>query len=225
MIDIIIDIFFQLVDLYQQFFGVPEGVTYALFGSKKRKKAKKKLASLDNLTADIDVDVDIPDDQNSDFDTSELVEGDVIPGTDTPEVPFLPSFPYLGNQIILNSGRLHLNANKEFILLNAKQSISLAAPGSINIDTEGAFVVNAQKVRLGIGEAANHPLVYGDELIKLLDQMQLYLQKAIVSLKESKDSTGAYIDGVIVAAEHLSALNKSIDVSKITLLSERNFTQ
>ncbi len=36
MIDIIFDIFNQLIDFYQQFLGVPAGVTYALFGSTKR---------------------------------------------------------------------------------------------------------------------------------------------------------------------------------------------
>ena len=153
MIDIIYDIFNQLVDLYQQFFGVPEGVTYALFGSRKKKKAKKKLSEAQQqidaagLGGAVDTGAldSIPNDFNSDFETTELVtDTGVIPGTDTPEIPYVPSFPYTGQQIILNSGRLHLNAKDDFIILNSKKSISLAAPGSINIDTEGAFIVNAQ---------------------------------------------------------------------------------
>ena len=44
MVEIIFDIWYNIVDLYQQFMGVPEGVSYALFGSRKKKKAKKKLA-------------------------------------------------------------------------------------------------------------------------------------------------------------------------------------
>ena len=38
MVEFILDIF----DWYQQFMGVPEGMTYALFGSRKRKKKQKK---------------------------------------------------------------------------------------------------------------------------------------------------------------------------------------
>ena len=230
MIEFIIDIFNQLVDLYQHFFGIPEGITYALFGSRKKKKAKKALANaqqqidsalannnqLDNIQSAGDVGIE----------STELVtDGDVIPGTDTLEVPFIPSFPYDGKQIILNSGRLHLNAKDDFIILNSKKSISLAAPGSINIDTEGAFVVNAQKIRLGIGDRANHPLVYGDELIDLFTQINQQFQLMSVQLKGSEDSTGAPITGAKSAAKTIEALVKIIDSKLSQLNSTRNFTQ
>lgn len=233
MIDLIYDIFNQLVDLYQQFMGVPEGISYALFGSRKKKKAKKKLAQAqsqidDNLTGAIDTSAldSIPNDTGEGFEVNELVTNqDTIPGTDTPEIPYIPEFPYVGSQIILNSNRLHLNAKEDFIILNSKKSISLSAPGSINIDTEGAFIINAQKVRLGIGDEAKHPLVYGDNLVNLLNQIQQQFQKIQDELSRAVDSTSAPIQSSRSAAVHLKALVKIIDVAKSNLTSQRNFTQ
>ena len=48
MVEIIFDIWGNIVDLYQHIFGVPEGITYALFGSRKKKKALNKVKDLTN---------------------------------------------------------------------------------------------------------------------------------------------------------------------------------
>jgi len=234
MIDIIYDIFNQLVDLYQQFFGVPEGVTYALFGSRKKKKAKKKLKKAEQQIGAVDlgggVDTSaidsIPNDFNSDFETTELVtDTGVIPGTDIPEIPYVPSFPYTGQQIILNSGRLHLNAKDDFIILNSKKSISLAAPGSINIDTEGAFIVNAQKIRLGIGDQANHPLVYGDKLYEMFVTMARLFQNVAEAIEDAEDTLGGKSAEDKIASQNLKQIVKIILTNTPEILSKQNFTQ
>ena len=74
MIEFIIDIWINIVDLYQQFFGVPEGITYALFGSKKRKRAKKKMKEAEKS-----------------FDTPEIKELDSL-STSNPKVEGVPNF-------------------------------------------------------------------------------------------------------------------------------------
>tara|TARA_Y100001972_G_C7572347_1_gene287241 strand:- start:66 stop:764 length:699 start_codon:yes stop_codon:yes gene_type:complete len=232
MIDIIITLWDIIVELYQHLMDAPEGITYALFGSRKRKRAQKQIkkvsSDVDKSLAETEnLDTNPPDDVNVDFETSEsVVEEDTTnPKPSKDIVPFVPTFPYSGKQIILNSGRLHLNANQDFILINSKKSISLAAPGSINIDTDGGFVVNAESIRLGIGLGAEHPIVKGDVLVEILFHITTNLAKMKAQLELAVDSTGATIDGAKLAALPLKTLVKQVDQLKPLLLSTKNFTQ
>ena len=122
--EFIIEIYNFLIDIHQYILGVPEGITYALFGIKKKKKRAKR--AIAKAQKDIDQALNqpngldsIPTDNLEGPDTSELIDGEPKVGEDIPNVPFIPQFPYLGKQIILNSGRLHLNANEDFILINS----------------------------------------------------------------------------------------------------------
>lgn len=229
MINIIIDIYTFLVDLYQYTPGIPEGVTYAIFGiKKKKKKAKKALASANQQIEESLAQGNIGDigGPNANTEGTEFItDSDVIPGTDTPEVPYIPSFPYSGTQIILNSDRLHLNAKNDFILLNSKKSISLAAPGSINVDTEGTFIVNANKIRLGIGEQANHPLVKGDKLQELFISCATFFQKVAEAIAEAEDSIGGKSATDKIASKNLSQLSKTIITVLPDIVSDQNFTK
>ena len=229
MIEFIIDIYNLLIDLYQYIPGIPEGITYAIFGiKKKKKKAKKALAAANQqieaslAQANID-DIGGP---NAETEGLELVtDENAIPGTDTPEVPYLPQFPYTGNQIILNSDRLHLNAKNDFILLNSKKSISLAAPGSINIDSEGSFVVNANKIKLGIGEQSNSPLVKGDKLQELLVSCAQFFQLISEAIEDAEDSIGGKQADQKIASKNLSQLSKTIITALPNIISTQNFTK
>jgi len=230
--EFIIEIYNFLIDIHQYILGVPEGITYALFGIKKKKRkakralkeAEKKMDEAFNQPNGLD---SIPQDQAQlgGADTSELIDGEVVVGEDIPNVPHIPEFPYLGKQIILNSGRLHLNANTDFILINSAKSVSLAAPGSINVDTEGGFIVNANVIKLGIGEESDHPLVYGDVLIEIFNEFAASLQKVQEGLELAEDSSSAPIAGCRTAASHIKALVKILDSTIETLTSKQNFTK
>ena len=229
MVNIIVDIYNILVELYQHIPGIPEGITYAIFGlKKKKKKAKRQLASANQQIDESLAQANIDDtgDPNVETQGSEFItDSNVIPGTDTPEVPYIPSFPYEGAQIILNSDRLHLNAKNDFILLNSKKSISLAAPGSINVDTEGTFIVNANKIRLGIGTQANHPLVKGDKLQELFISCATFFQKVAEALEDAEDSIGGKSADEKMASKNLSQLAKTIITVLPDIVSNQNFTK
>lgn len=229
MINIIIDIYTFLVDLYQYTPGIPEGITYAIFGIKKKKKKAKKALAASNQQIEASLaqaNIDDIGGPNAETEGLELVtDENAIPGTDTPEVPYLPQFPYTGNQIILNSDRLHLNAKNDFILLNSKKSISLAAPGSINIDSEGSFVVNANKIKLGIGEQSNSPLVKGDKLQELLVSCATFFQKVAEAIEDAEDSIGGKQADQKIASKNLSQLSKTIITALPNIISTQNFTK
>lgn len=80
---------------------------------------------------------------------------------------------YDGEQIILNSGRLVLNAKTDSILLSAADTINLNSVGSVNIDSPKT-VIQSDEISLG-DLNAKESLILGDtflnDLSKLLSQM------------------------------------------------------
>jgi hypothetical protein len=73
---------------------------------------------------------------------------------------------YSESQIIINSGRLVLNSNKDHILLSSNKSINLNSVESINIDTKST-IVNSNSILLG-GKDASESVLKGDTTIKLV---------------------------------------------------------
>ena len=228
MIEFIIDIYNQLIDLYQYFFGVPEGITYALFGSRKRKKAKKalkkaekELSQVDNINVDDSIPGNDPNAEKTEF-TSEKESKK----KDVPEVPFQPAFPYSGRQIILDSGRLHLNAKDDFVILMAKKSISLSAgEGSINLDTNNSVIINAEKIKLGIGKDSDHPLVYGDEIVDMFTEMAKFISDAGETLQTLEDSVGGQSAEAKLTSKILLKMATQMIKKIPTLNSKTSFTK
>ena len=75
---------------------------------------------------------------------------------------------YQGNQVVLNGGRLYLNAKEESILLSAKESIGLNA-NTVNIDATDYYCVDAKKIYLGekartATASVQQPAVLGKQL-------------------------------------------------------------
>lgn len=88
---------------------------------------------------------------------------------------------YKGNQVILNGGRLVLNAKDDSILLSAKESIGLNSK-TINLDAEEYMCVDANKIYIGkkartAGKGMEEPVVLGRQLgtwlITLLDSLSM----------------------------------------------------
>ena len=112
--------------------------------------------------------------------------------TSTQKVPFYPSSfktdsfggndvsptspsEFQGNQIILDSGRLILNAKSDGILLSSPNSIHLSAGSSVNLDCGDKVVISTGKVYL-TSRNADERAVLGDTLV-------LELQKLIPALE------------------------------------------
>ena len=83
---------------------------------------------------------------------------------------------YSSPQILINSGRLVLNAKEDSILLSAAKSINLNSQYSVNVDSEYSFVVNSPNILLGDKEATE-PILKGDITIELLSELVGELQK------------------------------------------------
>jgi hypothetical protein len=146
----------------------------------------------------------------------------------TPPIPPIPTpaFPYIGNQIIIDSGRVTINSKDDMAFILAKKSVGISADSSVNIDTKGTFIVNAQEIRLGIGDDSEHPLVKGDILVQMLSDFAEYLQNFVAKdLENVPDSDGFQMTGVRQAGEGIKGASQLLINRLESLISKKNFTQ
>lgn len=118
---------------------------------------------------------------------------------------YTPNFPYLGDQIIINSGRVILNSKDDSIFLFAKQAIGFSSAGTINFDADGDMVVNAKKIYLGLETDIDkpQPSIKGDNLENLLNDILDDLNNLGQKLSKAKDSNGVGIPVVRTAGKSL----------------------
>jgi len=211
MIEFIIDIWGNVVDLYQQFFGVPEGVTYALFGSRKRKRAKKQMEKLqqqgiDTPEINISEELSVSKPQIEgvpNFETETFTsDNSVAPPTTT----YKPEFPYRGNQIIIDSDRVLINSKEDSTFIVGKKAVGISTQGTFNVDSGGKTIINSPEIYLGL--EAKHPLIKGDLLlVVLVEFLRVFDEQVCEDLKLASDSNKVEIATVVRAGE---TLQKSI---------------
>lgn len=86
---------------------------------------------------------------------------------------YIPSTPssYQGNQIVLSSDRLVFNSRTDHIMLSSNLTVGFNAIRGFNFDTPTNFIVDAgTSIRFG-SATADHPLLKGDDTVKVLEEL------------------------------------------------------
>ena len=130
----------------------------------------------------------ITEDINQDYGSIYITSNQQIPladkytqATSFDKAPDATSF-YTGSQILLNSQRVYLNANKERILLNGKQGVGLTGQ-EINLDATRNITVDSPKVYLtSQAKQETERSVLGDSLVHELDKLYSDLQNIFSEL-------------------------------------------
>ena len=88
---------------------------------------------------------------------------------------------YKGQQIVLSSGRLLLNARSDSVFITSQKYINLSAGDKVTIDVgpddsdneENMFLVNAPKIQFGLDRRGTpvEPIVKGDKLEEILNEL------------------------------------------------------
>ena len=101
-----------------------------------------------------------------------------------------PKQPYEfeGKQVIINSDRLLFNAKSDSLLVYSNQHMAFSANNHIHFDTgnEGNFVVNSNKIHLGLEGDKNSPVehaVLGDQTESILNEILEMLENMIYTLE------------------------------------------
>jgi hypothetical protein len=118
---------------------------------------------------------------------------------------YKPEFPYLGDQIIINSGRVTLNSKDDSVFLFAKKAIGFSSAGVINFDCDDTLTINAPLIHLGLETDVQklQPAIKGNDLVYLLDRLLSALQDLGVVLGYATDSKGEAIPDVITAGDNI----------------------
>ena len=100
---------------------------------------------------------------------------------------YQPQFPYEGRQIIIDSGRVTLNSKDDTTFLLGREAVSISSGGTINIDSNGDFLLNSSKIYSVDSNGADLAQVQsaGSTLLIAADQ----LSKAIKTMNSNKSFT------------------------------------
>lgn len=131
---------------------------------------------------------------------------------------YKPEFPYLNDQLIINSGRILLNSKNDSTLLFGKKAIGLSSDGTLNFDSRLKYIVNSPRIELGLGDTGSVAL--GEPLIDYLDKLSTGLNDLAVEL-EKVFNTGndSPFQGVNIQAGRLVNKLKELDTIKGSLKS------
>lgn len=126
---------------------------------------------------------------------------------------------YSDKQIILNSGRLVFNSNKDHILLSSNKSINLNAIESVNIDTNNT-IINSKSILLG-GKTATEPVLKGDTTISLLTSLVDQLTALSIALQSVTTPAGpAVAPAATQLISYLSQLKINLETTTKSQISK-----
>lgn len=126
---------------------------------------------------------------------------------------------YSDKQIILNSGRLVFNSNKDHILLSSNKSINLNAIESINIDTNNT-IINSKSILLG-GKTATESVLKGDTTISLLTSLVDQLTALSIALQSVTTPAGpAVAPAATQLISYLSQLKINLETTTKSQISK-----
>jgi hypothetical protein len=120
---------------------------------------------------------------------------------------YKPEFPYLGDHIIINSGRVTLNSKDDSIFLFAKEAIGFSSAGVINFDCDDTLTINAPLIHLGLETDIEklQPAIKGNDLVYLLNSLLSSLQDLGEGLAYATDSNGIPIPSVTIPGENIQS--------------------
>ena len=135
---------------------------------------------------------------------------------------YKPDFPYLGEQIIITSGRVILNSKDDSVFLFGKKAIGFSSAGTINFDSDDKIIINAPQIYLGL--EAKEPLVKGKALETLLTDLLDSLEELGEKLMLAVDSNGVYLTTITTSGRSLQRSIKRVKSNLKSIKSTKNFT-
>ena len=159
---------------------------------------------------------------------SDLIE--INKKRDSYDVVPLNASQYIGNQVIINGGRLFFNAKEDSAFISAKESIGLNAR-TLNFDAKDYTCIDSKKIYLGKAARRSNtkePIVLGTQLENWLTTLLDTLESVAIGMS----SAAAYIDGkpspitsLIAAGPELQAVSRSLKTQIKLFQSKKVFTE
>lgn len=138
---------------------------------------------------------------------------------------YKPEFPYLGDHLILNSGRVTINSKDDSIMLFAKESISFSSAGTIHFNSDDNLIINSPRIELGLQNDVEklEPAIKGGKLYEALNYLSEILLNLGEGLSYATDSNGIGIPSVSVPGESLMTDSLQLQNLLDKIKSEKTF--
>jgi hypothetical protein len=134
---------------------------------------------------------------------------------------------YVGNQVVINGGRLFFNAKEDSILLSATESVGLNAR-TLNFDAKDYLCLDAAEIFLGASARAastKESVIRGVQLenwlLKLVSALEILASAAAVA----KADTGGPVASLNLVGKTLPQLLTTLRTSTNTFQSTKVFTE
>jgi hypothetical protein len=146
---------------------------------------------------------------------------------DSYDVVPLKSDEYIGNQVILNGGRLFLNAKEDSTFISAKESIGLNAR-TVNLDATDYFCVDSKKIYLGKKartSSGNEPVILGTQLQNWLETLLDTLENVGSAMSTATAVSGGPVTNLVTTGPELKAVARSLKAQIKQFQSKKVFTE
>ena len=141
---------------------------------------------------------------------------------------YVPQFPYIGNQVIITSGRVTHHSYDDFIFMFGKKGVSISSPATFTVDANERTIVASPKIELGYqAESKGEPVLLGRstavQLGFLLDAIQ-NLSDALSKMSAEELETS--IAGILQTSVVLSGTAKTVKAQlNSACLSKNTYTK
>lgn len=134
---------------------------------------------------------------------------------------------YKGNQVLLNGGRVFINAKEESVFISAKESVGINGK-TVNIDAQEYFCIDADKIYLGKSariSQVKEPAVLGVQLENWLNVLLDSLDTLSTALSTAAAVTGGPVTQLNSAGPSLKATVTSLRTQIKQFQSNKVYTE
>ena len=146
---------------------------------------------------------------------------------DSYDVVPLEADKYIGNQVVLNGGRLFLNAKEDSAFISAKESVGLNAR-TLNFDAKDYMCLDSKKIYLGKKArttSGNEPVILGTQLQNWLETLLDTLENVGSAMSTAAAVSGGPVTNLVTAGPELRAVARSLKAQIKQFQSKKVFTE
>lgn len=142
-------------------------------------------------------------------------------------IPYTPTYPYLGKQVIISSGRVTLHSKEDSVMLFGKKAIALSSLGTVNLDVTTKVLVNCPKIELGFdAEKTGQPVLLGGNTIYLIARLLNTIEEVGEALSQiSETQLEEAIPKIVNSGKKLKSICPVLRSDLTSLLSQVTYTK
>jgi len=141
---------------------------------------------------------------------------------------YQPQFPYLGNQVIITSGRVTHHSYDDFIFLFGKKGVAISSPATFTVDANEKTTIASPKIELGFSALrVGEPVLLGTSTAIQLGFLIDALVNLGAALQEiSAEELETAIPRIVNTSKVLQGIGNRVKAQlNSTCLSKNTFTR